>query len=247
MLHLENEHLDRWLISLRRDPQGRRRRRAHEHPPHRPRAVDDPRPRRAGRVDHLDATAPDAGRGAGRRRRSSPRLVIHADDHDSWCPTAGRRRRRVPGAGGRRRPGRHPVHLGHHRAAEGRGRPPPQHPPDPQRRAAVDGQLVDPLLAAVDLRRHQLRLQPHEDGHARPVPAPLRRRPLVRRRRAVATDDGLPRAGHGAAAARARAVRHRRPVEPDAAVDRLGPARPDVAPAGGRAPARTRWSRTTTR
>ena len=44
------------------------------------------------------------------------------------------------------------------------------------------GDGVDPLLAAVDLRRHQLRAQPDEDGHAGPLPPPLRRRPRGSRR-----------------------------------------------------------------
>ena len=39
---------------------------------------------------------------------------------------------RLPGAGRRRRHGRHHVHVGHHRAAEGRARPAPQRRDDPE-------------------------------------------------------------------------------------------------------------------
>ena len=44
-----------------------------------------------------------------------------------------------------------------------------------------------------------------------------------------------------------RAVRRRRPVEPDAGVDRLGSPAPDAAPAIGRPAARTPWCPTATR
>ena len=177
VLHLENEHLDRWLIAYAAI--------------HKTGAVAVPTNTRltARELSTILAHAEPAALITSTRLRptldealaagpTSPRLVIHADDHQSWCPTLATDDSAFQVAGGRRRPGRHPLHLRHHRVAERRGRPPPQHPPDPQRRAALDRQLVDPLLAAVDLRRHQLRLQPHEDGHARastcPASTPIR-------------------------------------------------------------------------
>ena len=48
------------------------------------------------------------------------------------------RRERDPGAGRRRRHGRHHVHVGHDRLAEGRARPAPQRRDDAERRAALD-------------------------------------------------------------------------------------------------------------
>ncbi len=87
VLHLENEHLDRWLIAYAAIHKAgavavptNTRLTARE-------LVDDPCPRRAGRVITSHASAPDAGRGGGRRPRLDRRLVIHADDHQSWCPT----------------------------------------------------------------------------------------------------------------------------------------------------------------
>ncbi len=58
-----------------------------------------------------------------------------------------------------------------------------QHRPAPERPAGVVGGGLAARLADVDLRRHRLDPQPDEARHAAAVPAPLRRRPLVRRGR----------------------------------------------------------------
>ena len=79
--------------------------------------------------------------------------------------------------------------------------------------------------AAVHVRGHELHLQPDEDGPRRPVHAEVRRRPLVRRRRARPADDDLPRARDGRARHREPALRDGRPVGADRGVDRQRAAR----------------------
>ena len=64
------------------------------------------------------------------------------------------------------RPGRHPLHLGHHRASQGGGRPPRQLLARPLRRAGLDRRGVDARQPALHLRRALLRVHADEAGHA---------------------------------------------------------------------------------
>ena len=182
VLHLDNEHLERWLISyaaIHKAGAVAVPTNVRLTAPELTAIAADAEPAAAITSIHLRPTVVEALADAGREV-----ALIEADDEAQWGPLMAGDDRGLGGGRRRRGPRRHHVHLGHHRPGQGGGRPPPQHPHHPQRRASVDRPVVAPLLAAVDLRRHLLRLQPHEDGHARPLPAPLRCGPLDRRRRA---------------------------------------------------------------
>ena len=150
----------------------------------------------------------------GRRRRGG------RDRHAAGRHAAGARlgrchRRRplaLPGAARSRRPGRHPLHLGDDRPAQGRGGPPLQRVHDRRGRAQLDRRRLAARQPAVHLRRHRAGLHAHEARPAGHLPAPLRRRPLAARGRGGAPDGRLPRPGHGAPAHRPPALRRGRPV-----------------------------------
>ena len=87
--------------------------------------------------------------------RASPLVVEHGRSRT-------RRRHDLPGRARRRRPGRHPLYVGHDGAAQGRRHPPPQRGAHPR---GTQPQLLGAVLAArqppVHLRRHRVHLQPH--------------------------------------------------------------------------------------
>ncbi len=142
-----------------------------------------------------------------------------------WDELDGARSVGHPSAGGRRRHRRHHVHLGHDRAPKGvlvRHRNVAMIPNSAPR---VDEPRVAARRAAVHVRGHELHLQSDEDGSRRFVHAEVRRRPLVRRRRARPTDDDLPRAGHGRAHHREPTVRGRRSLGSARGLDRERAAR----------------------
>ncbi len=121
-------------------------------------------------------------------------------------PRVGRCHRRrplaLPGAAPERGPGRHPLHLGHHRSAQGGGGASLQRVDDRGGRAELDRGGLAACQPAVHLRRHRPRLHPDEARSAGHLPAAVRRRPLARRGGGGAAHGRLPGPGHGAPAPR---------------------------------------------
>ena len=152
----------------------------------------------------------------------------------------------LPGATGAGRPGRHPLHLGHHRSSQGGGRPPRQLLAGPLRRAGMERWRLDARQPALHLRRALLRLHPDEARHARALPAQVRRRAVARRRRGGATGGRLPGPGHGQPAPRAtRASTPRRSIRCRSA-PWAAPRWPRSSWSGCRSGCPRRWSPTTT-
>ncbi len=128
-----------------------------------------------------------AGPGAGSRRterRHVQRATAQALEPSSPRARLGgdpvRRRLRAPADGGARRRGRHRLHLGDDRRAQGCGGPPRRpllHRPGPE---AVAGPRLPHLLTVRDDQRLPPRLRPHARRSERLVPAALRRRTLAR-------------------------------------------------------------------
>ena len=131
---------------VRGGPQGRRGHGAGEHAPLGRRGADDPASRRADR-DHHE-------RPAARERAGGGTGDAYWGDADNRRMVGTRRVRpeRRAGARRRRRHGRHHVHVGHDRPAEGRARPPSQRRDDPQRCAELDRPRLAARRAAVHVR-----------------------------------------------------------------------------------------------
>ena len=123
---------------VRRGAQGGRGDGAREHAPVDAGDDRDPRPRRDLGDVHVRRPARARACGTGERAVAAidrVRRRPRRDDVLGWDDEiAGLDRERDPGAGRRRRHGRHHVHVGHHRPAEGRARTAPQRRDDPATR-----------------------------------------------------------------------------------------------------------------
>ena len=239
-------------VLLGRAPR-RRRRRPHEPPPGPRRG--GPRAGPLGRHRRGHRRRPGAGRPAGggwpprrpgrRRRGGRARFRLrHARPGlvrgDRGQPLA------LPGPAPERRPGRHPLHLGHHRPTQGCGRPSLQRLHDRRRRPQLDGRRLGARQPVVHLRRHRARLHAHEARAPGRLPAPLRRRPLARGGRGRTPGGGVPRARHGAPAHRSPRFRRSRPVLGHHVLGRQTRRSPPTWSSGSRPKCPTPWSPTTT-
>ena len=210
-LYMDSDHCLHWIVAYAGDPQGRRGDGAGEHAAVDRRGAGDPRatPSRPSiftqrrlletRAHRARPRCPIAARSRGDRRdlvatldaprlRAEIQVPVDADDMADIMYTSGTTG--LPKG----------VLVRHRNVAM-----------IPNTRAALDERRLAARRAAVHVRGHELHLQPDEDGPHRSVHAEVRRRPLVRRRRARQADDDLPRARDGRAASpRARASR--RPI-----------------------------------